>query len=221
MHEDIVVRLRRRIADGELSPGDRLPPERTLAEMFSVSRNTVREAIKVLIDNGVVESRQGAGNYVVDMPESEFVDRFAEAVSRQQSALRDAFNVRKLVEPEIASLAARNAEPEHISKLERVLEAQRKSIDEGGSGTEHDQDFHRTLAEASGNPVLLALVTALHDDLNVLRSEGLQSQKRSLGSMQAHNNIFAAVKRGDPDGAEAAMHDHLAAVEASIFKTLT
>ena len=218
MHADIAVRLRRLIDDGELTPGDRLPPERALAELFSVSRNTVREAIKALAESGVVESRRGAGTYVVDMAAGDFIDRFAEAVTRQQTALREAFHVRKLVEPEIAGLAARNADPDHIERMEAALLNQKRAIEAGQSGTAHDQEFHRILAEASGNAVLLALVTALHDDLNVLRSEGLQTQVRTRGSHAAHLDILDAVRRGAPDEAETAMRKHLSALEAAIFQ---
>lgn len=217
IYEDIVAQLRAMIDRGELTPGDRLPSERTLAEQFSVSRNTVREAIKALSEQGMLESRQGAGTFVVDAPDVDFVSSFAGAVYRQQSGLRDAFHVRKLVEPEIAGLAARNAKPEHLDRLDMILAEQREAIESGQSGSEFDQHFHRALAEACGNEVLLALIVALHDDLAMLRSEGVQSSHRQQASLNAHLAIVEAVKSGHVMQAERAMREHLEEIEAIIF----
>lgn len=218
VYEDIVAQLRAMIERGELRPGDRLPAERALAEQFSVSRNTVREAIRVLSEHGVLESRHGAGTFVVETPDAEFVATFAEAVFRQQSSLRDAFHVRKLIEPETAALAARHATPTQLDSLERLLADQEAAVAQGRSGSDHDQRLHRLLAEASGNEVLLALVTAMHGDLQVLRSEVVQSAERQEASLRAHRAIIQAVRDGHVMQAEKAMRDHLEEIETIIFQ---
>lgn len=217
IYEDIVLQIRTMIERGELQPGDRLPPERRLAEMFSVSRNTVREAIKALAEKDVLESRQGAGTFVREADADDFATTFAGAILRNQPGLRDIFEVRKLIEPEIAALAARNASPSDVTWLENVLHEQEEAFKVGQFGGTLDQMFHEILAEASGNKVLRAVVAALHDDLHESRGVGLQSKDRQEASLKAHRAIVEAVKDGRVMQAEKAMREHLEEVEAIVF----
>lgn len=217
IYEDIVLQIRGMIDRGELSRGDKLPPERRLAEMFFVSRNTVREAIKTLSEQGLLESRQGAGTFVSDGDTEDFAVSLAGAIMRGQPGIRDIFDVRKLIEPEIAALAARNASPDQITRMEGILAEQARKIRSGESGGAFDQQLHGLLAEASGNPVLCAMVAALHDDFSESRSEGLQSHKRQEASLVAHRSIVEAVKGGHVMQAERAMRAHLDEVESIVF----
>jgi len=217
IYEDIVLQIRTMIERGELKPGDKLPPERRLAEMFSVSRNTVREAIKALAERDVLESRQGAGTYVREADPEDFATTFAGAILRNQPGLRDIFEVRKLIEPEIAALAARNASPSDVTWLENVLHEQEEAFQTGHFGGNLDQMFHEILAEASGNKVMRAMVAALHDDLHESRAVGLQSKDRQQASLAAHRAIVDAVKDGRVMQAEKAMREHLEEVEVIVF----
>jgi len=217
IYEDIVLQIRAMIDRGELKPGDRLLSERRLAEMFSVSRNTVREAIKALSENGLLESRQGAGTFVREADGENLANTFAGAILRGQPGVRDIFEVRKLMEPEIAALAARNASPNDIVRFEAVLAEQEAAVEAGRSGRSSDQRFHELLAEASGNAVLREMVGALHDDLTESRSRGLQSMERQKASLVAHRAIVEAVKNGHVMQAEKAMREHLDEIEAIVF----
>ena len=219
VYEDIVLQIQGMIDRGELAVGDRLPPERRLAEMFSVSRNTVREAIRALSEQGQLESRQGSGTYVSEPSEDsgDFAASFAGAILRGQPALKEIFEVRKLMEPEIAGLAARNASPGDITRLEAILAEQEQAVAKGETGGTHDQQLHAALADASGNSVMRALVKALHDELYVSRVAGLQSQARQHASLKAHRAIVQAVKQGHIIQAEKAMREHLDEVESIVF----
>jgi len=217
IYEDIVLQIRAMIERGELQPGDKLPPERRLAEMFSVSRNTVREAIKALAEKDVLESRQGAGTFVREADAEDFAATFAGAILRNQPGLKDIFEVRKLIEPEIAALAARNASPSDVTWLENVLHEQEQAFQYGQFGGNLDQMFHEILAEASGNKVMRAMVAALHDDLHESRAVGLQSKDRQEASLAAHRAIVEAVKDGRVMQAEKAMREHLEEVEQIVF----
>ena len=219
VYEDIVLQIQGMIDRGELAMGDRLPPERRLAEMFSVSRNTVREAIRALSEQGQLESRQGSGTYVSDPGEEpgDFAASFAGAILRGQPALKEIFEVRKLMEPEIAGLAARNASPGDITRLEAILAEQEQTVANGETGGKHDQRLHAALADASGNSVMRALVKALHDELYESRVAGLQSQARQQASLKAHRAIVLAVKQGYIIQAERAMREHLEEVESIVF----
>lgn len=219
IYEDIVIQIRGMIDRNELAVGDKLPPERRLAEMFSVSRNTVREAIRALAEQGLVESRQGAGTFVSDPGEEpgDFATTFAGAILRGEPALKEIFEVRKLMEPEIAGLAARNASPGDITILEAILADQERAVTQGESGGAYDQQLHAALAEASGNSVMRALVKALHDELYESRVPGLQSSARQKASLKAHRAIVQAVKNGHIIQAEKAMREHLEEVESIVF----
>ncbi len=218
IYEDIVTQIRGMISRGELAVGDRLPPERRLAEMFSVSRNTVREAIRSLAEQGLVESRQGAGTFVSQADSRDFATTFAGAILRGQPELREIFEIRKIVEPEIAGMAARNASPGDITRLEAILTEQEQAVAKGESTSHFDLELHATLAEASGNSVMRAMVRALHDELYESRVAGLQSPPRQQASLAAHRAIVQAVKHGHVLQAEKAMREHLDEVSIIVFK---
>lgn len=213
--EKIVGQLRKMIDEGRLKPGDRLPAERALAEMFGVSRTTVREGIKCLAESGVLESRQGAGTFV------------SEVGSRKESAIlsllsgdhdmRDVFAVRKMLEPEIAALAAQKRTSTDLFHLESVLGEQEEAIRSGDTGSDYDERFHQLLAEASKNPVLLEMVRALHDSFAESRAEITQSDARKVASLEAHKSIVEAVRNRHGMQAERAMREHLDEVEDIIF----
>lgn len=213
--EDIVLQIRNMIDSGELHPGDRLPAERSLAEMFGVSRTTVREAIKVLAESGVLESRQGAGTFVTEVQAKSHT--LIESILGGEHDLYQIFEVRKMLEPEIAALAAQNGSPKDINRLEAVLIEQEEAIRQGRTGADHDQRFHQVLAETSGNLVLRELVTALHDGFALSRGETVQSPERQKASLKAHRAIVDAVKNGHVLQAERAMREHLDEVENIIF----
>ena len=218
VYEDIVSQIRAMIDRGELAVGDKLPPERRLAEMFSVSRNTVREAIRALAEQGLVESRQGAGTFVSQADHGrDFADTFAGAILRGQPELREIFEIRKIMEPEIAGMAARNASPGDITRLEALLAEQERAVSRGESAGRHDIELHTALAEASGNSVMRAMVRTLHDELYESRVVGLQSPARQQASLAAHRAIVQAVRHGHVLQAEKAMREHLEEVEAIVF----
>lgn len=217
IYEEIVIQIRGMIDRGELAPGDKLPPERRLAELFSVSRNTVREAIRTLAEKGVLESRQGAGTYVRELDSESFADTFAGAILRRRPELTDVFEVRKLIEPEIAAMAARNASPSQITRMEAIVVEQERALQAGEPGRAYDQELHELLAAASGNEVMRAMVVTLHEEFTESRAEGLQSRERQEASLAAHRAIVDAVTGGHVMQAEKAMREHLEEVESIVF----
>lgn len=217
--EEIVVQIRQMIEQGQLSPGDRLPAERVLAEMFGVSRTTVREGIKSLAEAGVLESRQGAGTFVrrLDAQGSAQRGSLIDAILSGEYTLEDVFEARKMLEPEIAALAARHRKPDDITRLEMVLADQEKAIRDGETGSNYDHRLHQLLADASGNLVLREMVQALHEAFARSRDEIVQSPERQQASLAAHRAIVAAVRDGHGMQAERAMREHLDEVERIIF----
>ena len=211
--EDIVTQLRAMIDDGGLQPGDRLPAERKLAEQFQASRASVREGIRILAESGLLESRQGAGTFVQERPDVTLIG----AVLSGKYSLEDVFAVRMMLEPEIAALAARNATPEAKASLEALLATQEQAPRGGSSWGDFDLKFHHALAEASGNPVLLEMVSALHEGFARSREESVQSPLRQKASHAAHRSIVKAILQGCATEAESAMRRHLEDVKQIIF----
>ncbi|MCK0115962.1 GntR family transcriptional regulator [Isoptericola sp. S6320L] len=206
----LAARLERMIATGELGPGARLPAERELARQLDVSRTTLREAMNKLEEKGLVERRQGRGTRVVDRPEE------ARQILglHQPGATQSVTELRTLVEPSVAALAAARATRANQLQLADVL-ARTTSDLTAQQSLERDTEFHLLLAHATLNP----LVTALHG----LMTEWTLAQRRlSHGSpegralsLQGHREILAAVEAHDADAAYDAMRRHLADVGAS------
>jgi GntR family transcriptional repressor for pyruvate dehydrogenase complex len=147
--EEIVLRIERMIAQGEVRKGDRLPPERQLAEAFRVSRHSVREAIRALEQKGILRSHVGDGTYVLAGAERDLVEPLARAILLGRDQLREIFEFRRLLEPQIAALAAGAASVEELAALRDLWERQKAASPEallGESRSESLQGEARRLA---------------------------------------------------------------------------
>ena len=122
-----------------------------------------------------------------------------------------------MLEPEIAALAARNGTPKAKADLETLLTNQELALRNKTSWGDFDQQFHHALAEASGNPVLLEMVSALHEGFARSRDDSVQSSQRQEASLAAHKGIVAAIRQGRAAQAEKAMREHLEDVKRIIF----
>lgn len=217
IYQDIVAQIRRLLGNGRLKPGDQLPSERELSEMLQVSRASVREAIRSLESMGLVEIRSGEGTYVVSAVDT-LLSPLAAAIRQQKDAVREIFEARRIVEPEIAALAAERANPSQVEKLEAILEEQARQIAEGKTGVEADSAFHSTLAQAARNKVFLRLNDAIVDSLRAARERSLQSHGRPARSLAGHREILKAIRAKDPGRARRAMLAHLEAIEENVLK---
>lgn len=136
-YEDIVDQIRKLIEKGRLRQGDQLPVEKELSETFKVSRLTVREAILSLETMNLVDRRQGNGTYVIASSEEALVGPLAAVLVQEKDSLLDVFAVREIIEPEIARLAAKNARPEQVADLLRIVEAQEREAGEREQHVQH------------------------------------------------------------------------------------
>ena len=135
----------------DLKPGDRLPPERRLAALFGVSRNSMREAIKSLEQAGLLESRPGAGTFISAASQTELARQLGEAFARERHRLEDIFELRLLLEPQIARLAAQRVSPGILERLDGLMQAYEDAMMRGEAVLEIDQNLHDTIAAATGN----------------------------------------------------------------------
>jgi GntR family transcriptional repressor for pyruvate dehydrogenase complex len=216
IHEEIVEQIRREVAEGRLRPGDQLPSERELSERFQVSRASVREALRSLESIGLVMIKSGEGTYVAASLETLF-SPLASAILQQKDALLDIFEVRKLIEPEIAALAAKRAGPEEIREMEEILENQAQQIAQGHTGMDADTAFHSVLTQSTKNKVFLRLNDAVVDSLRETRERSLQIRGRPARSLAGHRVILAAIQARDPARARRAMLQHLTAIERNVL----
>jgi GntR family transcriptional repressor for pyruvate dehydrogenase complex len=217
IHEEIIAQIREELADDRLKPGDRLPAERELSVRFQVSRASVREAIRALESMGVVTIKTGDGTYVSTGSEV-LLSPLVSIILQQKDVLLDIFEARKVIEPEIAALAAKRAGPEEIQQMEDVLEDQARQIAQGDTGVEADSAFHSLLTQSTKNKVFLRLNDAVVDSLRETRERSLQIHGRPARSLAGHREILTAVRAKDPRRARQAMLQHLTAIEQNVLE---
>lgn len=212
-YEDIVTQIRDLIEKGKLKPGDQLPNEKELTETFKVSRSTVREAMLSLETMDLVARRQGNGTYVMASSEEALSSLFHE-----RDDIIDVLTLRKIIEPQIAALASKNATPGQIDALAKIIAEQENDVSEGRNPIKADCDFHYTLARMSKNRVLERLLVALVRPLRKVREEFLQTEERKLKSIDGHRKILGAIERGSARAAKDAMLRHLEGIEKCILE---
>jgi GntR family transcriptional repressor for pyruvate dehydrogenase complex len=220
LFEDVARQVQKLIVDGTLQPGDRLPPERQLAELFGVSRNSVRDAIRVLELTGMVIARHGEGNVVADVSTETLVAPIAMLLLRKRKLVAELLDVRKMLEPPLAARAAVHATGEQIAQLESILRRQHDKAQRGQPAVEEDSEFHYTIALAAQNSVVLKLLDVLMDLLRETRARSLQVEGRRERSLAGHKRVLEAIKRRDPAAAERAVRHHLEEIESMVLKEL-
>jgi len=210
LHEKIVSQIMDLIQSGKMKSGDMLPPERELTEIFKVSRHSVREAIRILEQEKVLQSRQGSGTFVVK--DENLTVSSSGTISPLEDTLLEIFQFRKLIEPQIAFLAAQNAKEEDIAHCQSIIEKQQKET-EFKKMAQLDSSFHLALAKATKNSILLRIVQDINDVLAGSRGVNTQLKTRAKVSVAGHFEILAAIKEGDALAAQKAMGDHIIGIE--------
>lgn len=216
IYEEIVRQVKQLIADGKLKSGDRLPPERDLAERFMVSRTSVREALRALQSRGLVEIRAGEGAFVRDISVDTLIEPLALVILPHREAVGELFEARRLLEPGIAALAARRATREELGEMERILKEQAREVARGRTGVAQDSALHAAIANSAHNRAITRIVSALMDLLSQSREESLLTPGRPTRSHEDHRRVLAAIRRRDEAAAHRAMLDHLIAVESLV-----
>jgi GntR family transcriptional repressor for pyruvate dehydrogenase complex len=218
--EGVAQQIQRLIVDGALKPGERLPPERELAARLSVSRSSVRDAIRILELAGLVVPRQGEGTVVADLAPETVAAPIAAILLRKRELIAELLEVRKMIEPPLAARAAERATPEEIARLEEILERQRDRAGQGEPGVDEDSEFHYQIALAARNGVIRSVLDVLMQLLRETRTRSLQTAGRAQRSLEGHRRIVEAIARHDPEGAERAVRLHLEEIEAIVKKRM-
>lgn len=203
-----------------LKPGDMLPPERELVQMFGVSRSTIRDAIRRLETVGLLEPRQGVGTVVREVSVDTVVRPVANVLLQKRKGINELLDVRMIIEPALAARAALHASPGQIAELHAILERQDEKVRRGELATEEDSAFHYAIALAADNSVMLKLVHVLMDVSRETRERSLQFGGRQEKSLAGHRRILTAIEQGDAAAAKAAMRRHLLEIEKIILQML-
>jgi GntR family transcriptional repressor for pyruvate dehydrogenase complex len=215
-YQTLAGKLAARIETGEYAPLEKLPPERRLAEMFGVSRNTVREAIRTLAEKGLVESRPGAGTFVAEKAGENLARAMFRDLSRRRRRLREVFEIRELLEPQIAALAAARISGDGILTLEEIVGQQKKAHGQGRDPGGLDELFHRILVRSAGNSVLFTVYETISGILSETRSRELQSPQRARLSIETHGEIVAALRSGNASAAAELMKRHMTEIATTL-----
>ena len=210
LYEQIVRQIEDSILKGALKPGDQLPAERELAQNFGVSRTAVREAVKALREKGLVEAYSGRGTFITNGT-TQVIRQSLDLMSRigQQEGLAHLAELRQILEPEIAGLAAVRIEEQLLATMRESVAIMDHNLEDPDAYIEADLDFHLALAEAAANPLVLSLLDSI---VGLLREQRLRIFRVDGGPERGqfhHKRILTAIESRDPEKARAAMRAHL------------
>ncbi len=213
LYEQIVQQIEESIVKGDLKPGDQLPAERELAQRFGVSRTAVREAVKALREKGLVEAYSGRGTFITDGT-TQAVRQSLDLMVKigQSEGANHLAEVRTMLEPEIAALAAQRIQENDLATMREAVAVMDRAGQDPQAYIEADLDFHLALAEGADNPIILSLLDSI---VGLLREQRLRIFRVPGGPERGqvhHKRILEAVERGDPERAREAMREHLAQV---------
>ena len=213
----IAEQIRSSIMSGEFVPGNRLPPERELAEMFGVSRPSVREALNILGASGLVEVLQGGGTTVKSLMEQGSGNSLSDMIRVEQERALDVIEVRKCMESWTAYFAAQRALPEDLRRMEEIIDGMRQNLETLQPSEDLDANFHIVVARATHNIVWLHLMQNIFDAMKefqrgVWRAVYLtEEDQRQLFSH--HQDVYQAIINRDAERARILMLEHLGFAE--------
>ncbi|MCX7786675.1 MAG: FadR family transcriptional regulator [Spirochaetes bacterium] len=205
------------IREQRLKPGDKLPNEMELSELFGVSRPTIREAMKSLISQNVVSIRRGRGTFVSETPgivSDPLGFDFIHSADLQIALIE----ARLIIEPGAARLAARNAEQKDIEIMERLLKEMEESIQMHHVRITKELEFHRSISRATKNPVIVRIVPVIMEAIQKTYREAPRTPEDHQQALEEHRWVLEAIRSHNPEEAYKAMRHHL---ENSLQRTLS
>jgi len=220
LHEQVLDALVESIVAEKFAPGDSLPSEAEMCDVYGVSRSSVREALRVLSEKGLIEVRHGLGTRVNPPERWDFMDPLVLSARRKNGAMAPIFNdlheARRILESEVAALAAQRAGTEDRERLQAALDEMRASLTDATVFADAAFTFHRTLFEATGNRVLLRMTAPIREVLTYTIHAAARfpgALERTYSDLQAVSNAIAA---NDAIAARDAMLQHLERVRGDI-----
>ena len=217
--ERVAEQIEKRILNGELRKGDRLPTERELAEQFQVSRTAVREAMKSLAQKGLINMRPGRGTIVIDGAREAMQNSISLMMKLKLGEVGGSDNLvefRVILETEIAALAAARATEKEISAMHEAIRIMDESLNDADAFISADNEFHEALAQATQNALILILINSIVHLLSEQRKQIFETEGGPQRGQIHHRRILESVTRRDPEAARAAMRSHLQQVREDV-----
>jgi DNA-binding FadR family transcriptional regulator len=217
--EGAVEQIAEQIRLGDLSAGDRLPSERELAAAMQISRATLREAVRVLADAGVLEVKPGSSGGIFVVSDYVSLDLLRSRSDLRLGEVAGVLEARRLLEPRVAQLAAVNAREEDFAHLARILEAQKQLLAEGDVLENEDRflqldtQFHLRIARATGNSTIVSLMRTLLRRLEIARDLALHEPPVAPWVIEIHERTLAAIRSANHERIDEVMDEHLAGME--------
>lgn len=215
LYEQIVEQLLAHIREEQLGAGDKLPPERELAQALQVSRASLAQALVALEVVGVVQVRHGGGAVILDRSTED--DALLNAVREHQDSLPDIIDARSALEAKLAALAAQRATPEDLRAIDEALELMERQVAAGERPLEGDAAFHVAVTAAGHSRVLARLMAEISELILETRIESLSQPGRPEESLEQHHAVAQAIRDHDPLAASLAMTRHIATVSDVAF----
>jgi len=216
LRDAVVHAVLERIKTEQLVAGDALPPERMLAEQLGVSRTVVREGLTSLEMQGVLELVPGRRPVLVRRFERAFAETLGHAVGEDGTRLRELLEVRRIVEPEAAALAAHRASADELDAMERAVGEMGDHLDAPEGYVDADVAFHEALLSASGNELLAEMMRPAASLAVASRRTSVGARRPPVAALEEHRRILEAIRAGDEEAARAAAARHLDATALDI-----
>jgi GntR family transcriptional repressor for pyruvate dehydrogenase complex len=221
VYEQVIEQIKEMIVTGKLKKGDRLPPERDLVEQLQVSRTSIREAIRALQIIGLVECRQGGGNFIKESFENSLFEPLSIMFVLQNSKPEEILELRKIVEVETAALAAEKIEDYELKELGAIVEQLKLSTDEAFN-SKLDKEFHYKIAHASRNFLVVSVLSAVSSLMDSFIKDAremiLKQNENKEVLIEHHEGVYKALLSRDRNKAAEAMRKHLDFVNAYLWE---
>jgi GntR family transcriptional repressor for pyruvate dehydrogenase complex len=213
--DEIVDQIRNLISQGNLKPGDRLPPERELIREFDVSRPSLREALNSLVAMGFLEIK-GKRTFIRSVASESMQNPLLLLIKADTQKIFDLIEVRKAIEGWSAFLAAQRATEEDINQLGSIIEEMKKAFEKGQSWEKQDADFHLGIAQATHNTIQTHVMSTIYDLLRESVAKVFKNRTKVKKLLDHHQRIFNAIKNHSPDKAREKTLEHLNNVESEV-----
>lgn len=218
LYESVIEQIMNLIKNNKLKPGDKLPPERELAERLSISRGSLREAFRVLESRGLVKSKPGGGRYIREIRKNGHNNTENIILRLEKSSILELLEAREIFEVKIVKLAAQRATTEDIELIEKALTRMNKVEASDDNETDSDTEFHLAIASASHNFVFVNIMKLHLDLLKDTREKTWKIPGRREEQQEEHQAIFKAIKEHDSEKAGEAMLKHLKSIREVLVK---
>lgn len=219
----VVEYIKELIRQGELSAGEKLPPEREMAKMLNLSRNTIREAYKILAALGYVQIKHGQGVFVAS--EDYYLSQITDTFFIKNDQILELFDIRKILEVQSVKWASERATEEQLEELKQIADRGYEGVINGVDGetlVKRDIEFHIYLAEITGNSILIRIMHNLIDLLTETRTKALEKiPGRATKALKEHQIIVQAMMNKDPLNAERYMLTHLEDASKALMNKLS